>query len=257
MIGVYVGLIAVAEACIAFVSPLVGAIGYSLLLIVMLTHCVARLAAGENGPAESAKLDTTHAVLALAFLPLLRLVSMSAPVDGSSEPAQYLIVGGTLLTAIAWAAWGVRLPGASLRPRSPGLESGIVWLGLPLVFCAYFVVRPASIAEGDRWTQLGAAALAVGVAAVVEELIFRGFIQSAFARLYGPAAAPLYGTAVYLIAYLGVRPVRMILVAGVLGLLFSLLAQRTQSLLGVTVSHLLVNVGFFVLLPHAASPSPA
>jgi membrane protease YdiL (CAAX protease family) len=255
IVGVYIALIAMAEGCIAFVSPLVGTIAYSLLLIVMLTHSVIRLAPEENRRAETRGLDSIHAVLALAFLPVLRLVSMSAPVGGGSETAQYLIVGGILLAAIVWAAWGVRLPGASFRPRFPALEFGVVSLGVPLVFCAYFAIRPASVGEGTRWTQLGAAALAVSLAAIVEELIFRGFIQSAFARLYGPVAAPLYGTAVYVISYLGVRPVSMIVFAGVLGLVFSRLVQRTQSVLGVTLSHSFVNVELFVLMPHAASSS--
>lgn len=252
VVGSYVVAIAATEACVAFVSAFAGTLAYSLLLIAMLTHSVLRLAPEENR-AESRKLDSTHAILALAFLPVLRLVSMTAPVGGGTQAAQYLLVGGILLATIAWAAWGVRLPGASLRPRFPGLEFGVVWLGVPLVLAAHFAIRPATVAQGDRWTQLGTAAFAVGLAGAVEELIFRGFIQSAFARLYGPVAAPLCATGLYLISYLGVRPVLMIAFAGVLGLLFSWLVQRTQSLLGAIVSHSLVNVGLFVVLPHAAS----
>lgn len=254
-VGAYVGFIAAGESCIAFVSPLVGCIVYSLLLIAMLTHSVARLAPETIRGTDSYTLDSTNAILALAFLPVLRIVSMTAPVGGGSTATQYLLVSGTLLTTIAWAVWVVRLPGATLRPQYPALEVGVVGLGVPLMFAAYFAIRPASFAEGSRWTQLGAAALAAGLVALVEELIFRGFIQSAFARLYGPTAAPLCATALYLISYLGVRPLIMIVYAGVLGLLFGWVVQRTRSLLGVIVSHALLNVGLFVLLPHAMSSS--
>jgi uncharacterized protein len=252
-IGAYIGFMAAAEACIAFVSPLAGTIVYSLLLIVMLTHSVARLAPADARGVDSYKLDSTNAIVALAFLPVLRLVSVTAPVGGGSAAAQYLLVGGILLAAIAWAVWVVRLPVASLRSQYPTLEVGVVALAVPLMFAAYFAIRPDSFAEGSRFTQLGAAALAAGLAAIVEELIFRGFIQSAFARLYGGAAAPLCATALYVISYLGARPLIMIVYAGVLGLLFGRVVQRTRSLLGVIVSHALLNVGLFVLLPHAMS----
>jgi membrane protease YdiL (CAAX protease family) len=255
-LGAYIGFIAVAEGCIAFVSPFGGTIVYSLLLVVMLTHSVGRFAPEDARGVDSYKLDSTTAIHALAFLPVLRLVSVTAPVGGGSAAGRYLLVSGILLAAIGWGVWVVRLPIPSLRPQDAALEIRVVGLAVPLMFAAYFVIRPDSFAAGSRWTQLGAAALAAGLAAIVEELIFRGIIQSAFARLYGGAAAPVCATALYVVSYLGARPLIMIVYAGVLGLLFGWIVQRTRSLLGVVVSHALLNVGLFVLLPQALSSSP-
>jgi uncharacterized protein len=254
VVALYVTFVAGAEVSTAFVSSLAGAIEYALLLIVMLTHAVIRLAPERDGSATR-KLDLAHALIALSFLPLIRLVSLTAPVGGGSETARYLIVGGLVFLAIVWAASAVGLPGVDLRPRSPVLQFVLIWLGVPLVLGGYFAIGPASIASGERWTQLAAAACAVALAAVVEELIFRGFIQSAFARLYGATAAPVCGAAVYVLFYTGVRPVGMVAFAAILGLLFAWSVQRTQTLLGVTLSHSVVNVGLLVLLPHAASAS--
>jgi len=256
VVAAYIALIAVAEASVAFGDPLIGAIVYSILLVAMLTHCAVRLAA-ERGPGEEQRNpDPAQAIAALAFLPVIRLVSMSVPVGGSSEASQSLVVGASLLAAIVWAAWGVRLPASRLRPRFPALDLLAVCLAPLLAYDAYILLRPASLAEGARWTQLGTAALAVALVAVVEELVFRGFIQTAFFRLYG-SSAPLWSSAVYVISYLGVGPRGMIALAAVLGLLFGWLVQRSGSLLGVTVSHALVNVGLFVLLPHVLSDSSA
>lgn len=256
VVAAYIALLAVAEASVAFGNPLIGAIVYSILLVVMLTHCAVRLASEGSPVEEQGKPDPAHAVAALAFLPVIRLVSMSAPIGGSSEASQSLVVGASLLAAIVWARWGVRLPASRLRPRFLAIDLLVVCLAPPLAYDAYFVLRPASLAEGARWTQLGTAALAVALAAVVEELVFRGFIQTAFFRLCG-SSAPLWATAVYVISYLGVRPMRVIALAAVLGLLFGWVVQRSGSLLGVTVSHALLNIGLFVLLPHALSDSPA
>lgn len=254
LIAAYVVLITAAEACVVFLSAVAGAVCYSILLVAMLTHCAVGLAPSDDRPSTGERFDPVHAVAALAFVPILRLVSLSASVGGGTETSRYLIVGGALLAGVAWGAWGVRLPGLRLRPRYPAIESAVALLGFPLAFGAYRFVRPESVAAGTHWFQLAAAALAVGLAAVVEELIFRGFIQTAFARWHGPRLAPLLSAGVYIVAYLGVRPVQMIALSGILGLLFGWIVERSRSLLGVTVSHVIVNVGLFVLLPYAAWP---
>jgi membrane protease YdiL (CAAX protease family) len=258
VIGGSVAWIAAAEACIAFASPLVGATAYALLLVVMLTYAAVALPASEEAHSEGGRsVDCAQAIAALALVPVLRLVSLTAPVGAGSEAEQYLLVGAVMASAIGWATWGARLPATSLTPRFGAVELWIASLSVPLALGAYFAIRPASIGEGTRSTQLATAALAVALAAVVEELIFRGFVQSALARLYGPVAAPLLATVIYVVSYLGVRPSSMIVLAGVQGLLFGWLVQRTRSLVGITMCHALVNIGLFVVLPHVISSAPS
>src|SRR5580765_3162899 len=128
----YIGLIAAAELCTAFVGSLSGAVVYAILLLVMLTHAVIRLAPTDDEVGATG-LEVTHAILALSFLPLIRIVSLTAPVAGGSEAARYLIVGGLVLASIVWAAWGVGLPGIVLSPRAPMLQFAAVLAGVPLL----------------------------------------------------------------------------------------------------------------------------
>lgn len=247
-IPLYGGLIAVAELCFSFLDSVAGAALYAVILLVMLTDTAARgIRTGlGNGAAQ---VDETRAIVALAFLPVVRLVSITAPAAAASPAGQHLIVALLLLASVGWGVWGVGLPLASLRPRSEVRQVAVVALAAPLMLIAHYVVRPASLSDGTRWTQLAVAAVAVCAAAVVEELIFRGFIQQAFAGLYGSAVAPLLATAVYAIAYIGVRPSLLIPYAVVIGLLFGWIVERSHSLFGVTVSHSLVNIGVLVVLP--------
>jgi membrane protease YdiL (CAAX protease family) len=253
IVASYFALIASAEACVAFVSPVVGAAIYAVLLTVMLTHAVLRQAPDNEAGTAARRFPVVDALLALSFLPVLRLVSMSAPVGAASEAGRYVLVAAIILIAIAWAAWGVRLPGACLRPRILLIEFGVAWLAVPVAVGAYFATRPAPVAGGDSWRELAAAAVAVVLVAVVEEVIFRGFVQATFARVFGAVAAPFLATTVYVISYLDVRPGGMIVYAAVLGLLLGWVVQRSRSLAGVIVTHSVANIALFVILPHLAA----
>jgi membrane protease YdiL (CAAX protease family) len=252
IVGVYVALIASAEACVAFVSPVAGAATYAVVLTLLLTDAVLRQAPDNEPRTPAPRVPLVDALLALSFLPVLRLVSMSAPVGAGSDVGRLLLVAAIILTAIAWAVWGVRLPRVSPQPRVPSVESGVAWLVVPIAVGAYFAMRPAPLAEGDAWGDLAAAALAVTLAAVVEEVIFRGFIQTSFTRVYGAAAAPVFATAVYVIFYLSVRPGGMIAYAALLGLVLGRVVQRSHSLADAIVIHSVANVTLFVLLPRLA-----
>jgi membrane protease YdiL (CAAX protease family) len=256
IVALYIGLIMFAESCVSFVSPVVGAAMYAVTLMAMLTHVVVREEPANVARPATRRLAVADALTALSFLPVLRLVSMTAPVGAGSTAGRYLLVAAIVLTAIAWAAWGVRLPGACLQPRVPILEFGVAWLAVPLGVGAYFATRPGPVAEGESWTKLATAALAVVLVAVVEEIIFRGFVQASFVRVYGAVAAPVFAAVLYVIFYLGVRPGGMIAYAAILGLLLGWVVQRSHSLVAPIVAHAMANVALFVLLPHlASSPS--
>ena len=258
IVAAYVALIASAEACVAFVSPVVGAAAYAVLLTVMLTDAVLRQVPVDEARPTAPRVPLVDALLALSFLPVLRLVTMSAPVGAGTEAGRYLLVGAIILTAIAWAAWGVRLPGACLRPRVPTdrasdfVEFGVAWLAVPVAVGAYFATRPSQL-QGDGARELATAALAVILIAIVEEVIFRGFVQTSLVGVYGASAGPVLATAVYVIFYLGVRPVEMVAYAAILGIMLGWVVQRSGSLSAPIVAHSLANVVLFVLLPQLVS----
>jgi len=126
------------------------------------------------------------------------------------------------------------------------LELAVGFLAFPLAIVGYFILRPES--TSSSWTRLVASGVAVSLAALVEEAIYRGFILTALARVYA-WSAPLWSSAVYVVSYLGVRPAGIIALALVTGLLFSWAVTHTKSLLGVTLGHSLLNVYLFVVLP--------
>lgn len=242
----YIGVMVLAEICLVFFSVVVGALVYAGLLAVMLAHGTlgtseveASLRAGRAAAAH-----TAHAVIALSFVPVARLVTVSMPFEDRSYVVRSALIAIPLLAGIAWAAWAVRLPGISFRPQNMLLELAVGFLAFPLAIVGYFVLRPESV--GSSWTRLVASGVAVSLAALVEEVIYRGFILTALARVY-TSSAPLWSSAVYVVSYLGVRPAGMIALASITGLLFSWAVMHTKSLLGVTLGHSLLNVYLFVV----------
>jgi membrane protease YdiL (CAAX protease family) len=236
---------------VGFGYVLVGTIIESLLLVAMLTQGAVIASTAGDAEADARATALAETVTALALIPLMRLVSVSVPFGGRSEVSQSLVVAAVMLPAIAWALWIARLRTAKFVPRD-AVDVLIVALAFPLGSAAYFLLRPESLVEGNGWADLGLAAVAVSVAAIVEELIFRGFVQTAFVRLYGSSAA-LWSTAAYVISYLAVRPGRFIVLAAALGLLFGWVVHRTGCVASVAASHALLNVALVVLVPSSAT----
>jgi uncharacterized protein len=86
---------------------------------------------------------------------------------------------------------------------------------------------------------------------VVEEIVFRGLLQrTAFSLLRGRGL--VYVSALFMVLHTGVGGgITALLMFGV-GLLFSQLALRSGSLLGVAAAHGCANVLIYVVLPALA-----
>lgn len=107
-------------------------------------------------------------------------------------------------------------------------------------------LRPyIELIRSDAWPL---AALAIGAGApLMEELTFRGFLQSALAQRLGFWPAALVTTTVWAGLHWGYSAAGMAEVF-LMGLYFSWLLWRTGSLLPVLICHALYNTGLLVLL---------
>jgi membrane protease YdiL (CAAX protease family) len=177
------------------------------------------------------------------------------------------------------AAWGVYrfhrdgTLGDMLRPRSGDISIGA--LVAAVLFGAGWIVRQGFFADGtERWFwllrlshQFGAVRpsptllLTIAVIAALEELVWRGLVQSALAESVGtrrawPLAALGYALVhvptVFLLAAppAGANPILLLAAAGC-GLVWSFLASLTGRLPAVIVSHAVFSYfAFAMLVPH-------
>ncbi len=223
----------VAEAILTFGGALPGLVAQGLLMIGLL-----RLGWRQESPVQ-------RALLALALLPLLRILSVVMPIEGLGPLLWYGWVGVPLLLG-AWLA----VRALDLTPAQIGLRRTaafpqivIALSGPPLGLAAYALFHPVALVSRTGLEALLAAAILIVFAGFAEELIFRGILQATLEEalsFWGVIA----GAALYAVAHLPTLIPGYILYMGGVGLLFGWAVRRTGSTWGVIAAH----AGFSICL---------
>lgn len=232
------------ELASAFGGGVVAALGYALLVVFL--ACYLAFAVQRGGAAAVAATSA-----AMLLVPLcLRLVAVTVGGAPMQLARHYAVLGGTAVAALACAVIGF----PELRPRLElsawrPVQLVVALSGLPIgLACALAFSRGTILPQHGLWRNtpvLVALAIAAGV---IEELLFRGFLQTALGSLVG-RRAPALATSALILAYLGVRPVAIVVVAGALGFCSAVVVEWSGRLEGVLIGRTLLNSGFFVFWP--------
>jgi membrane protease YdiL (CAAX protease family) len=122
--------------------------------------------------------------------------------------------------------------------------------GLPLGLVEYLVLRPGPIVE--EYTAggflLAFIILLIGTG-LIEELVFRGILQSTATSVLGRWPGIVFVSLVFGVLHVGhLSALDVVFVFGV-ALYFAEVVRRTRSLFAVTIAHGLTNFMLFVMLP--------
>jgi membrane protease YdiL (CAAX protease family) len=237
--------IAALEVAAALTEPMVAVIGYAVLLLAMVNQIAVAVSRVPTNRKEG-----TAALIVLAAGPLLRLVTLtleSAPV----HPVRHYALIGTAAGLIASSAC-IAFPG--LRPRlfvTRGRAAQLLvgMCGIPVGLLLSLAIRPASLGPQHGWLHATPFLLALVIgAAVVEEVLFRGLLETVFVRVFG-GFAPILSTASLALVYLNVHPASFVCAAIIVGFSFALMVERTGVISGVVLGHVAINVGWFYVWP--------
>ena len=247
LVSAVVLLAAADAALVARGHLLAGAVADGALLVLLLN--VAAWHRMASGAAASA-------MRALALLALARLVAAGMPTADVSRPAAQLMVALPVGYAAVRLAplTGVRLrrlfhPRSVLRRRERALtDVGVVLAGAALGLIAYELDAPALATADSSSTRVALATLAVTVTVVVEELVFRGVVQSALQRIAGRLGAAA-ATVLFACAYLGGGPAGAVLAIAAAGAVFAYGFARSGNLYGAIAGHYALALGAFVAWP--------
>lgn len=232
--------IASAEAVTVFLDVRVGMVFYGLLLLALLVQ-----AAWTDQGSER------NVMLALSFAPLIRLLSLSLPLEHFSSSYQYLVIG--LPLAIA-AYLGIRAMNLSasrlgLNGRALPTQLLVAFTGLGLGYAQYRTLQPEPIVAVFRWQQIWLPALILLlVTGLLEELLFRGLMQSAAVEMLGRWGV-VYVAVLFAVMQLGQRSAAVLLTAFIAGIFFGLITLRTGSILGPALAHGLTNISLYLIFP--------
>lgn len=239
--GFYLALLTLIELLAVFRSPQAGQALYLLILFLLLLHT-----------ALTWERPIYRFLLSLAFVPLIRVISLALPLARFPLITWYLIVSIPLFAAVYVA---IRL--LKLRPWNRA-RRGQWWLpqlafastGIVFGTIEYLILRPEPLVSITSWQGLLiAAAILLVCTGLLEELIFRGIMQRTAVEQLGRLWGIAYVAVIFAMLHLGYGSLPDILAVLAIGLLFGWFAARTGSLLGVTLSHGLTNITLFLIIP--------
>jgi membrane protease YdiL (CAAX protease family) len=186
-------------------------------------------------------------------VPALVPIIVFATTNEEATPVGYALTGIPLLIAGVVTARALELnPRAWFRlpRRAWRREAAIALAGPPLGLAAYLLLgsptRPGGV---DLPAGIGGL-LVLAFAALPEELLFRGVVQSVGLRVLGaPRRAVLLSTATATVAWLPFGSVPVIAVVAATSAGFGWAAWRSGSLVGVTLAHALMVGGVAFVWP--------
>jgi membrane protease YdiL (CAAX protease family) len=237
----YVGAIAAGEAVLVFVSVEAGLVLDALLLGILVNH---------HTFASHLEERARQALLVLALIPLARVASFVLP--QSTLQALYweaLIVGAILLGIVStrglvdptWLQLG--------RGRcSPWIQGAVALTGIPLSLGLVGSGLERGVGEVESASVTLQAILILFASGIAIELLCRGLVQSALTSIFGRLGIGL-AAGTFAVLFLGTRSITYVVLAGALGLAYGVVVDRTGSVVGVALSHGVLNIGWTVIWP--------
>jgi uncharacterized protein len=238
----YIVLIAFAEMVTSFISPIYGLFIHSMLLVSLL---------GLSAMWQKNS-QTTNPFLCLSIAPLIRVFSLSLPLEYLPSYAWYLIAGIPMLMSaiIVMRLQGLTAKDVGLTVNKPAIQFCILFTGIPFGVTEYYILKPSSVLPS--FSALSLVLLAVGfivATGFVEELVFRGVFQNTAIKAFGTKYGLLVVSIIFAALHIGWLQVWDVVFVFLIGLFFSVLAFKTGSIAGVSISHGLTNVFLFLIMP--------
>ena len=232
--------IAAAELVTVYVNPVWGTVCHAAVLAALLVH-----AALERTQARQRFLT------ALALAPLVRIVSLAMPLTAIPRIWWYPVIYTPLLAAalVTMHLQGYHRRQVGLTFRFSWLQLGVFGAGALLGLGEYLILRPEPLISELTWASVWLPALifllAVGF---VEEVLFRGVMQTASAPLMGKWAI-IYISGIFALLHMGFYSwLDVVFVFGI-AVFFGWAVKKERSLVGVTFAHGIANTMLYLIAP--------
>ena len=271
---IYLPLIALAEFTVAYIHPQIGILFHIAILCALLLHSgylskdsmeVNKLQwftiKDRKQPSSllqrliNKKNTLSSMLLSLSLIPLIRILSLVMPLSIFPRIYWFVVTGIAIYLAFFFLLYqqkislkdcGLRFP----KIRHIPLELSIALLGAPFGYLEYYILRPSSFLESYSPENIIIAILILFFATgLLEELIFRGLLQKKSTELLGVWQGILFISILFAVLHIGNLSLPDVALVFGIGALYSIVVQKTKTIIGVTISHTIVNVFLFLLLP--------
>ena len=241
---VFLTAIASAELVITYSSVTLGVLMYGIISFAVLITLLINLRSGFS--------DFSNLLMTLWFMPGIRIIGLSLPL--MYIPALYwfpliavpLFIFSFLLIFIQ-----------KLNRKELGLVLGNIPLqlaialsGILLGFIEFFILKPKPIIPSFTWEAvlIGSIILIISTG-FVEELFFRGILQTNAEKVLGKFLGLLYVAVLFTAMHIGWNNFYNLIFVFCVAMFYGYAFQKTRSLLGITLSHGLSNTVLFLIMP--------
>lgn len=271
---IYFVLITLAEITVAYVSPQAGIFFHIIILCLLFIHLgfinKEKMLLNElqwlmikekNKPSGlmqihiDKKVKITSILLPLTLVPLIRILSLVMPLSHFPRIQWFIIIGVAVYLAffvlifqqkIKIKDCGLQFPIKKYIP----LEIGIILFGVPLGFAEYFILRPAPFIDSFSIENILVAVFILFIATgLMEEVIFRGLLQKKSIEILGIRPGILFITLIFAVLHIGNLSFLDVLLVFSIGGLYAIVVKTTKTIIGVSISHTIVNVFLFIICP--------
>jgi len=245
----YLALLITAEFITNFIDAGSGISFFTFILIALLLH----FSISRNN-------SLRRLLLALCLIPFTRIIGSSIPVGELRQIYWYPIIYTPLMiTAFVIIRYlKIRPAEVALTIKRQQIRSQLLIgsSGLALSLLEYIILKPHPlISELNPASVILPALILIIFVGFTEELVFRGLLQTVSSNMLGVRAGIVYVSVLFAILHVGYiqgvwhRTVLDLPLVFMIALFFSWAVNRTGSLLGVTLSHSLTNIGLFLIIP--------
>ena len=240
----YLLAITLAEIVTVSIHPVLGMVGYIIILIALILHS-----------ALTSQSAYHQLWLSLALVPLIRIISLSMPLAAVGIPQiwWYPIIYAPLLAA----AWQVmRLLGygwgeIGFKVKRISIQLAIALTGFSFGVAEFFILTDEARATGVILgeTPLLSGFLLLVTTGFVEEVMFRGVLQRSAVQVFGGWWGMAYVSLLFAIVHWIHGSLIDIVFVFLAAMFLAWAVNKTGSLLGVTLAHGIANIFLFLVAP--------
>ena len=198
--------------------------------------------------------ERREVLLAIAVLPLIRLLSFAMPLWMVEQVYAFPLVNFPLIVAVLTAAsilgYKRKELGLTLKLRSWSWQVFIILSAILVGYIEHLIIQPPALAENFALASLIIPALSLLIfTGFSEELLFRGILQNAAIKNWGPFFGILYVSILFGILHLGWNSFLDVFYVTIVGFIWGVFAYRTGSIVGVAFAHGIANIMLFIVMP--------
>jgi uncharacterized protein len=242
LLGVYFVAITTAEALTVMLDTIIfGLVIYGAMLVALIMYSAVFAGYREQ-----------RIFLTLAFAPLIRIISLSIPMQEVPMMYRYMLVGIPIFIAAIFVGRSghFKFDEIGLNLRNLPVQLLIAPLGIVLGYIEYLILQPKPLVNDFNLNSiLLPAVILLLFTGLLEELVFRGFMQKAFISELGIWGGLFFVASVFAVLHFGYLSVLDVIFVFCVAVIFGIIALSSKSLVGVTIAHGLTNLTLFLVFP--------